>query len=70
MMKLVVEVRAHFEWAEPAGSPESEMMRGYANNIVADVGKQLEPAVQLLVAEFLAVQGKLRKPELGNRHGG
>ena len=53
-MKLVVEVTARFDWLEPPNGSADDYLRQHASNMAAAAGKQLEPAVQLLVAELLS----------------
>lgn len=55
-MRLVVEVQARLDWIEPPKDMSEEAMREYANSMAAKAGKQLEPAVQLLVADLLNAQ--------------
>lgn len=55
-MKLVVEVHARFVWLEPSANVGEEAIREYASNMASAAGKQLEPAVQLLVAEILSAK--------------
>lgn len=52
-IKLVVEVHARIDWIEPPKDANESVMREYLNNIAVNAGKRMEPAVQLLVAEFL-----------------
>ena len=55
-MKLIVDVKARFDWLEPPKDTADEVVRAQADILAGVAADRLKQAFHLLVAEFLSTE--------------